>query len=530
MKVDLREVPVYWITVDKYPDRQVEMERTLKELEFKNVTKIVGKKTDHYIDGLADTYLECLDRDPPFIIFEDDARSTDHWAPILETHDCDAIYLGVSRWSCDRATKRGVNNSTLLEDYDHQYKRVLNMLSAHAILYLSKPYIQSIVAKIVDYKDRKIPYDCALALCQEKNNVLALNQPAFYQHDKTNCTKFLLDEFTRIREPVLSRQKDHNNYILHMCNVWVRGGVPLFIIDFVKAFKEFRHIVVCKTEMNIDETIKRDLSATGAEFYFIPSNSKLGTFRDIVESIDPFITILHNTKDEILEVNNTWADYYPQVIWNHGIYSDLYKLHKQTFFFASDWLKDTAIQHGLESKDLTTCHPSIDYDWYSSIKRLDDDKVRFGTAIARTDKFNTKADKLIKVWVDKNNSVASFNPLEKLTANLYGYYSSIDCLIYLQNSYESCSRMILEAFAAGISVIAMKNSGPEELITNAGESSGILIDSVDELSHAMETIVTNKSLFLPNVSGQSYCKDHGSYQSLRDTTLPVLLRKGFFVA
>jgi glycosyltransferase involved in cell wall biosynthesis len=77
--------------------------------------------------------------------------------------------------------------------------------------------------------------------------------------------------------------------------------------------------------------------------------------------------------------------------------------------------------------------------------------------------------------------------------NLASYWPQIDCLIHTADT-EPFGRVIVEAMANGVPVIAAASCGPAEIIT--GGSTGILFDpdNIEELLKAMKTISGHRGL------------------------------------
>ena len=92
---------------------------------------------------------------------------------------------------------------------------------------------------------------------------------------------------------------------------------------------------------------------------------------------------------------------------------------------------------------------------------------------------------------------------------------------------DGLGRVVLEAMASGIPVIAMNHTGPKELIEKAGEHTGILIDKLTELPQAMEEIITNKDKYIDRNEGRLFVKKNGSLSYLREAVMPAILKTGF---
>jgi len=188
MKIDLREIPVYWINLDTATKNAERMTKMFEKLGFKNTirksARVIPSPPDtipsnkHYV-GCAQSHIdifELSDLKTPFLILEDDAEVIEeNFNPILEVPDeTDALYLGVSI---------GNRGYTCIQ-YNTEYKRIAGILATHAILYTSERYRKDaiIMSKDLVY-NRHTPFDVGCAFLQRYFQVLTPNKPVFYQAD-----------------------------------------------------------------------------------------------------------------------------------------------------------------------------------------------------------------------------------------------------------------------------------------------------------------------------------------------------------
>jgi hypothetical protein len=188
MVVDLRKIPIMYMTCDKsLNDRQKSFERMMYDLGL-DYEKMNGKITDNYNIGVAEEYIKALSKyEPPFLILEDDARIASPAEDFEYVYSIpkytDALYLGTSIVGrIQNQTKIGV-----IAANDGDYLRIFNMLSFHAVLYLSKNYVHECVKTLNEY----ISYpngacDDLLAERMWKYNIAAVKNPVFYQQDGRN--------------------------------------------------------------------------------------------------------------------------------------------------------------------------------------------------------------------------------------------------------------------------------------------------------------------------------------------------------
>tara|TARA_B100000676_G_C17672771_1_gene627286 strand:- start:49 stop:699 length:651 start_codon:yes stop_codon:yes gene_type:complete len=184
MNLDLREIPVVYINMDKDVDKRERIENHIDQLGFKTKIRVPGVvHEDGARAGCALAQYNALHEiDPPFIILEDDATPFDYDPIISIPDDTDALYLGISSWG------RMNSHSGPFVQWDYYFKevdinllRVYNMLGTHAILYLNSEYIS--VCEKIAYHQHNINehVDIGFTDVQKYYNVYAFDQPLFYQ-------------------------------------------------------------------------------------------------------------------------------------------------------------------------------------------------------------------------------------------------------------------------------------------------------------------------------------------------------------
>ena len=181
--IKLSELPVLWTTCDKSKDRHEPMESMLSGLNIQ-ADKINGPITTPYTVGVAFGYLEALSKyEPPFLILEDDATLTTSDPPtqFKVTSGMDALYLGTSIYG--RLQKMTRPGGVLAAD-DGEYMRVFNMLGFHAVLYLTKKYVDHVKDILNSFISNPIGgCDDPIAETMWRHNVYSVKSPIFYQKD-----------------------------------------------------------------------------------------------------------------------------------------------------------------------------------------------------------------------------------------------------------------------------------------------------------------------------------------------------------
>lgn len=173
---------------EKYHARKLHMDSMLATLGFKDVV--------HYKSG-TDGWPKCLNEatidilttylNEPILLLEDDVEFTGV-SEFEFVHGSDAIYFGLSR-SAAHPTLDTSNGESIVRQYSNTQVRVVNMLAAHAILYVTPRYKQAVCNKI-----RLNPTLCfndiAMARLQSEYRILANKKPSFFQSAKFNAPGF----------------------------------------------------------------------------------------------------------------------------------------------------------------------------------------------------------------------------------------------------------------------------------------------------------------------------------------------------
>ena len=188
MKIDLRKIPTYCITAEKFPDRQKEVKRICKEIGIENLTIINGPIEKPYAPAVAKTHIMALANEGPVFIIEDDIALTNSWYHTVEIpEDCEALYVGTSSYGMIRETT--MYNGCISSSYDDTMVKPYNMLGLHAILYINEDYKKKISSILQDYVDSpgepgpNNGCDNPIAIQMKNFNILALRKPMFYQND-----------------------------------------------------------------------------------------------------------------------------------------------------------------------------------------------------------------------------------------------------------------------------------------------------------------------------------------------------------
>lgn len=196
MKLDIRNISVYYINLDEEVEKRQRTEQLLAEMGFTNVTRVRAiKHPSGRIVGCARSHhkiLSSLDVEQA-IILEDDCALNKEFNGFIDVPDnAECVYLGISHWG------RYLNHSgpfVHTSKTDTECVRVYNMLATHAILYRSNDYIK-MCSRIAEHYGYQIEnhLDIGFAENHKYFNVYALDEPLFRQYEWSAVTTGKLSE------------------------------------------------------------------------------------------------------------------------------------------------------------------------------------------------------------------------------------------------------------------------------------------------------------------------------------------------
>ena len=181
MNLDLREIPFYYVNLNDAIERKEKTENHLKALGIKSINRIPAVRHSNGFAVCARTVTDFLHQitEAPFVLIEDDIE-VKQWDRIIEVpDDADALYLGCAGWG----RMNGHSGPFVQwEQVDGNLLRVYNMLSGHAIVYLSGEWVE-MARRCCHHAGYVIEsyYDVQIAEVQRFFNIYALDDPYFYQ-------------------------------------------------------------------------------------------------------------------------------------------------------------------------------------------------------------------------------------------------------------------------------------------------------------------------------------------------------------
>lgn len=205
--LDLKKIKTVLINLDHQPERIVEMNEVLgsMDISYDRFSAISNKTTTGTTSfegfmACAKSHLEVVSNlTVPTMVLEDDLRKTsfygDNIPTVLEVpEEADAVYLGVSNWGYVHPIRqRSFLNQTVATQYCEGWKRVYNMLAAHAIIYLKEDFVEEVIKQQKQCIEERVPWDMGMASIHRDFVVLTPDAPLFYQKDLPQYTNFILN-------------------------------------------------------------------------------------------------------------------------------------------------------------------------------------------------------------------------------------------------------------------------------------------------------------------------------------------------
>ena len=195
MKIEFKNIPIYYINPDKYVERRDRMEDFLPTITCSH-ERIPSNDDNSLVcvrinKGLNKACKRGIEIDVyPFIILEDDATLIEELPEFINIpKEGMFIYLGASKYECG-----GLKPSMWLEEHNEEYYRIKHSLGTHARLILNKESALHYI-EVNDKASEKNDYsDIYFAIDSGKELYMTPKDgPYFYQNDGHNeyITKFL---------------------------------------------------------------------------------------------------------------------------------------------------------------------------------------------------------------------------------------------------------------------------------------------------------------------------------------------------
>ena len=276
MFINLINIKTYFICPshnDKYIEREKHMKLLLNNLGFTNIIHYKSGNQSYplcLLYAIINILNENLNNEP-ILILEDDVDYTNESLSFDIPDNTDAMYLGISKAAGDYFDNINTGNAICKSINNNQVK-IINMLSGHAIMYISKKYKKAITKEFNKYINIVYHTDVIMSRIQQYYNIIANKKPLFYQSNNYNIpndmeegTKFIIDndyllDNTYIKKFNLNYKKIKNIYLLKN-NKKFKIKIKLKLNKyFIKYYKNmYLNYTIKKTNKKIKIKIKENI-------------------------------------------------------------------------------------------------------------------------------------------------------------------------------------------------------------------------------------------------------------------------------
>jgi len=347
------------------------------------------------------------------------------------------------------------------------------------------------------------------------NKILALSSEVCARTEGTDEPDAL------VAETGLAAQGRKKN-VLHFCQVCWLGSVPIFITDIAKAFPEFNHIMVHLLDWRTDYKAMEFIRAQGVEVHHAPKVTKR-----VIASFNPVAVVYHNTPGKLFDGKwpYDWIKEWPSITYHHMRSWPLMPVDLDVF--VSKFVFTGFEKCIRRAKKHIISPPCMDLRALSQIKR-DYHRAQVTVGRLHTDHEDRHPQDIIdlfrkiqdlvpnvqfidvgggkyykdesgKTWNDapevEGGAYKEFAGLKRVWMPPTGFWSveqfmaAFDVLLLWNIDWftDTWSRVVTEAMASGIPVVAENRGGPTEQITH--EENGFLVDR-DKPDLAARTVYT----------------------------------------
>lgn len=182
--VDLSQVCATFINLDSRPDKAEQIVRSTLAAGFREPKRHAAVHHRKGARGLSMSHFNvlCTAQDLPLLVLEDDAEAVSAATTLAVPADADVIYLGTSNWSY-RWWWPNMNPQFSATSVPGVLK-LRNMLSAHAILYLTNRARDAFAKSAYNsYRALNPHVDVGFAKLQRRLNVYCIDNPIFIQRE-----------------------------------------------------------------------------------------------------------------------------------------------------------------------------------------------------------------------------------------------------------------------------------------------------------------------------------------------------------
>lgn len=339
------------------------------------------------------------------------------------------------------------------------------------------------------------------------------------------------------------------NTMLHIMNVFWLGGVPAFVLDFMRAYPQFHHVVAYlmdKTGFGTEDysMMQEWEYELGCDIGYVDGGK---VCPELLDEINPKISIFHCIRGSnvVGAQPYEWLWKWPRIFIHHMATSPIVSAHMHVF--VSDFMKRKYEKTLKHLPAWTVCPPTIDTTPYANIPRSPDNKrcvigklssdwqkgkyPAFYLDVVRkiTEKYPHVSFEIIggeKHYGPQKIQRLIMPPARSkpVTEFLSGY--DIFCYALEPTQTETWCRAVSEAMAAGLPVIAPPAGAVQEQIIE-GKTGHICIEPQQYIEKLSELIEDPVKRYEMGMAGRARaCAEFGIprlHRELDSTIISLLL-------
>ena len=327
--------------------------------------------------------------------------------------------------------------------------------------------------------------------------------------------------------------------MLHVNNVCWIGGTMFATWDMCKAYPDFKHYVCYHNSHEVYKVLKMMMN-DGITMSCVPSITK-----KIVERIDPCVIFFNNTVENQVEGEwpYDWLKKWTVIAIHHNPTYPLFQVDLDCFVSQNVLDKYQAIKDRM--KKIVMMPPCIQTSRYTKINRetkinkkkimigkvSNDNKKKFpNDLIDIFEEVQNKSDKELqfciiggeKYYQDAASRLKNLIMPEVGSIEIERLYANIDILVYKTNVIESWGRVITEAMASGLSVVAENKGGIKEQIKH--KKNGFLCDTNEQfVSYTLKLIQDNQLRYDIGMAARMKAVNSFDIKVLKEKTVGTIL-------
>jgi len=321
---------------------------------------------------------------------------------------------------------------------------------------------------------------------------------------------------------------------LHTNNWAILGGIESLVMDFARVFPQYQHVLVTINTRCENLDFVKHIQDQGIRY--MNADGKLT--KAIVESLDPAMILLHNTRGEHIE--GEWPYEWLRKWRVIGVH------HASTWPLVSsdcDWFVSNYVRKYYEKCEprmkAFTMPPCVLEDQYLGVERNGRQpvvgRIQSGTNLQKG-KFPPKFFSLLEKVDGCDFFIVTSDGLAKMEGHrerfkfapikpgaMAGYLKEVDIFAMWGDTKETWSRVVTEANLSGIPVVARNHrDGLAEQIKGSG--GGILVDTQEDFVDMIQMLVDDPDRRTRiGEQGRQWCLEHASSKALKERFLETFL-------